>query len=803
MRLSSKMLVMLLSGSAVAAVPALAQQAPIILPGAPGQPSQTIAASEAGKIADTRYTKDDVAFLHAMMPHHAQALAMAKLVADRTSNQDVIAVAGRIEKSQSDEIHFMENWLKDRGLPVAMAGGGGHDMMAMGGFAAMKGMASPADMARLASSKGAQFDQLFLSLMIKHHEGALDMIEALLKQPGAAYDPVLYEFITDAKNDQVAEIKRMNPLLNAGSPDPRVGLKAGFRDAGQAISNLTLVASLPKPAGFFDPANPAGNPLPLPKKDDGKAKRGNDKEPLADTEFSSRSPLLSFANTDMAFDGDTMITGNYHGFNIYRLGANGVPSLVSSTVCPGGQGDISIVGKLMIMSVEQTRGRVDCGLQGVAAPISADRFRGIRIFDISDLARPRQVGQVQTCRGSHTHSVVDANDRRIIVYVSGTAGVRDEKELAGCVGDIAGDERTALFRINVVEIPVANPAGAHIVSSPAVFADPKTGNLAGLWNGGAHGEGTQTTSRTDQCHDITVFPTRDIAAGACSGNGIIFDISDPLKPKRIDVVNDPGFAYWHSATFNNDGTKVLFTDEWGGGGMARCRASDPSNWGADAFYDIVSGQLVRRGTFKLPAPQSDQENCVAHNGSVVPVPGRDLFVQAWYQGGISVIDFTDSSRPREIAYFDRGPANDKRIALAGFWSAYYYRGKIYGTEILRGVDVLALKPSDQLSANEIAAAALARAPGAFNPQQQFPVVWPDVPVVARAYVDQLTRANALDPATRTSLEDALTRADARVAANAKDGALATELTSLAVRLGGGPKQAKLAATLKGISASLR
>ena len=790
----------LLAGTVLAASPALAQQAPIILPGAPGQPSRTIAATEAGKVADTRYTMDDVAFLHAMIPHHAQALAMANLVPSRTSNKDIIAVAGRIEKSQADEMRFMENWLKDRGQPVSMAGHAGHDMMAMGAFSTMKGMASAADMARLAASKGAAFDQLFLALMIKHHEGALDMISALLKQPGAAYDPMLYEFITDAKNDQTAEIKRMNPLLNAVSPDPRVGLKAGFRDAGQAISNMALVATLPKPAGFFDPANPAGNPLPLPKKDGAKA---TPKEPLADTEFSSRSPLLSFANTDMAFAGDMMIAGNYHGFNIYRLGANGVPSLVSSTVCPGGQGDISVVGNLMIMSVEQTRGRVDCGLQGVAAPVSAERFRGIRIFDISDVTRPRQVGQVQTCRGSHTHSVVSADDRRIVVYVSGTAGVRDAKELPGCIGDIAGDQRTALFRIDVVEIPVAEPARARIVSSPAVFADPKTGNIAGLWTGGTHGEGTQDTAPTDQCHDITVFPTKRIAAGACSGNGIIFDIADPLKPRRIDVVSDPGFAYWHSATFNNDGTKVLFTDEWGGGGMARCRASDPSNWGADAFYDIEGGKLVRRGTFKLPAPQSDQENCVAHNGSVVPVPGRDIFVQAWYQGGISVIDFTDSSRPFEIAFFDRGPVNDKRIGLAGFWSAYYYRGKVYGTEILRGLDVLALTPSAKLSANEIAAAALARSPGAFNPQQQYPVTWPDVPVVARAYIDQLARDNALDAASQARLVAALGRADARITANAKDGALSSELTALAGGLGNGARQARLAATLKGIAARLR
>ena len=268
----------------------------------------------------------------------------------------------------------------------------------------------------------------------------------------------------------------------------------------------------------------------------------------------------------------------------------------------------------MIMSVEQKRGRVDCGRQGMSTDISPERFRGIRIFDITDCVRPIQVGQVQTCRGSHTHSVVSGpgSDRKIIVYVSGTADVRKGEELAGCVGEVAGDPRTALFRIDVVEIPVANPSQARIIDRPAVFADPKTGTLAGLWRGGAHGEGTQDTSRTDQCHDITVFPSRKLAAGACSGNGIIFDIADPRKPRRIDAVSDPTFSYWHSATFNNDGTKVLFTDEWGGGGRPRCRVQDPRTWGADAFYDIVDGKLQFRSHYKLPAvPERAGELCRA------------------------------------------------------------------------------------------------------------------------------------------------------------------------------------------------
>ena len=277
-------------------------------------------------------------------------------------------------------------------------------------------------------------------------------------------------------------------------------------------------------------------------------------------------------------------------------------------------------------------------------------------------------------------------DGKIIVYNSGTSSVRKQEEMESCFDEVPGDERTALFRIDVIEIPVEDPSKARIVDSPAVFADPETGALAGLWRGGDHGDDTQETKLTNQCHDITVFPDTGIAAGACSGNGIIFDISNPLKPQRKDVVLDKGFAYWHSATFNNDGTKVLFTDEWGGGSRPRCRAYDPLDWGADAIYDIVDGQLEFRSYFKMPAPQVEEENCVAHNGSIVPVPGRDIFVQAWYQGGISVIDFTDSANPVEIAYFDRGPVDEEDLILGGFWSTYWYNGRIYGTEIVRGLD---------------------------------------------------------------------------------------------------------------------
>ena len=712
----------------------------------------------------------------------------------------------------------MRNWLKERGqsAPGATGGHGAHAGHGGAGHVMTEemmlrmGMASQDQLAQLAAAKGTAFDKLFYELMIRHHEGAVTMVEDLHDLPGSAYDPVLFEFTNDIVSDQTKEIERMNGLLTGLSADPRAGLTPGFRDAGEAISNMKLLAALPKPTGFFDPANPVGLPPIIEAKEDeaeegaDAPERGNDEQSNEGTEWGERSPLLSFSNTDMAFFEDKLITGNYHGFNIYQL-EDGMPKLLSSVVCPGGQGDVSVVGNLLIMSVEQTRGRVDCGRQGIAEDISEERFRGIRIFDISNLKAPRQVGQVQTCRGSHTHSVVSGPDKdgKIIVYNSGTAGVRDEEELAGCIGNIPGDSRTALFRIDVIEIPVADPSKARIIDSPAVFADDETGNLAGLWTGGDHGENTQTSRQTNQCHDITVFPAAKLAAGACSGNGIIFDISNPRKPKRIDAVTDKGFAYWHSATFNNDGTKVLFTDEWGGGGRPRCRASDPRDWGADAIYDIKDGKLEFQSYYKLAAPQSEEENCVAHNGAVIPVPGRDIFVQAWYQGGISVIDFTDSANPTEIAYFDRGPLHEERLVLGGYWSTYWYDGKIYGTEIARGLDVMELVPSEYLSANEIAAAKLANQGAVFNPQQQFPVSWPAEPVVAMAYVDQLMRSNAISDDMETSIVSSLGGAETALASGAKNRQLAAELSGLARQASSLQGGAALGNTLTAIAARLK
>jgi hypothetical protein len=540
------------------------------------------------------------------------------------------------------------------------------------------------------------------------------------------------------------------------SDDPRVGLKPGLKDAGIAARNMELVVNVPKPKGFFDPKAPAGEATP-PERDP-KLPEVEEEDPPAKPDQPRRNRgSLAFANSDLAFRDNQLFAGNFSGFNAYDISNARNPRLIASIVCPGGQGDVSLHGNLLFMSVEESRGRIDCGQQGNEAKVSPERFRGVRVFDITDLKNPKQVAAVQTCRGSHTHTLlVDPKDTaNVYIYGSGTGSVRSAEELAGCSGlDPKKDVNTALFSIDVIQVPLAAPDKARIVNRPRIFADPKTGEVAGLWPGGDHGPGTQRTSATNRCHDITVFPEAGLAAGACSGNGILLDISDPVNPVRLHDVSDKNFAFWHSATFNNDGTKVIFTDEWGGGTRPRCRSTDLPEWGANAIFDIVDRKLQFRGYYKLPAPQTDLENCVAHNGSLIPVPGRDIMVQGWYQGGVSVFDFTDSSKPVEIAFFDRGPIDPKQLMTAGHWSAYWYNGYIFGTEIARGLDIFRLTPGPLLTKNEIDAA-LSVKMKVFNAQNQQRITWPATPAVGRAYLDQLTRGNAIQAERAAAVKAAL------------------------------------------------
>ena len=575
---------------------------------------------------------------------------------------------------------------------------------------------------------------------------------------------------------------QMAPPLPAGmtgsnANDPRAKLSPGMYDAGETSMGIKHLLLLKKPDAFqlgVDPNDPRvdkalssmgvpkGAPIPAPIK-----------MPIAG---------LALANSDMAFQGNHLFLGNFYGINIYDIADPAKAKLVTSMLCPGGQGDLSVHKNLLFMSVEMPNGRLDCGEQGFPPeppPVAGqanrqglpaaqkDRFRGVRIFDISDIRNPKQVGAVQTCRGSHTHTLVtDPNDKNnVYIYVSGASFVRPSEELAGCSdGPPDKDPNTARFRIDVIKVPLAAPQNAKIISTPRLFMDPTTGALNALTSGPTHGTGKP--SATDHCHDITVYSAIGLAAGACSGNGILIDIKDPANPKRIDAVNDPNYAYWHSASFSNDGKKVVFTDEWGGGMGARCRANDPNKWGANAIFNLAGNKLNFASYYKLPAAQSESENCVAHNGSLIPVPGRDIMIQAWYQGGISLMDFTDPANPVEIGYFDRGPIDAKMLIMGGSWSAYWYNGRIYSSEIARGLDIFELTPTEQLTQNEIDAAKAVQV-AELNVQNQEKIEWPRRLVVAKAYVDQLERSGGLPSDRIATLRQAIQKAE-RSRLNKKD-----------------------------------
>jgi hypothetical protein len=560
--------------------------------------------------------------------------------------------------------------------------------------------------------------------------------------------------------------------------DPRAALSPGFADAGVAANGVELLANRMKPAGFFNPANPGD---------------------------------FGFVNSDLAFQGDHAFVGNFNGFQIYDISDPANPQIRTAVVCPGGQGEVSVYGNLLFMSVEEARGRIDCGTQGAPGAVNLERFRGVRIFDISNLSAPIQVAAVQTCRGSHTHTLLKSphDDANVYVYVNGTAGVRPAAELAGCKTLPSGtnlatphfDQELSQFRIEVIRVPLSAPQNAAVVSTPRLFANEATGQINSLQNANPtplHPSGIpwQPSPTTDSCHDITTYPELDIAAGACEGNGLLLDISDPANPKRIAVAQDNNFAYWHGATFSNDGTKVIFTDEWGGGTAARCRATDALSWGANAIYDIVGGQLVFRSYYKLPVAQVNQENCVSHLPSLIPVPGRDIMTQAWYQGGLSVIDFTDSANPKEIAYYDRGPISGTSLVLGGLWSTYYYNGGIYGSEIARGFDSWKLTPTAELSANEIAAAGEVELER-LTPQHQPRLVNEPSFAVVRSYRDQLVRADDIDAETLDLVDKFVDRAE-RFLEEGKEAAAKAQLNALANELEGA-QYAALRAALRALA----
>ena len=625
-------------------------------------------------------------------------------------------------------------------------------------------------------------------------------------------------------------LPRLDMSTTAPKPDPRIGLRAGWMNAAEALWNLRVVAKVPPSKEFIDTGAPGVSRL---------------------------------TNSDLAFVRNYVIQGNYSGHQIWDVSKPDRPTLKKAYVCPGSQSDVSVFRNLLFVSGESTSGRLDCGTQGVPDSVSHDRLRGIRIFDMTDVTNPKYLANVQTCRGSHTHTVVtDPDDpANVYIYVSGSAPVRSPSELPGCSGAQPDeDPSTALFRIEVIRVPLAAPQDAKIVSSPRIFegltAPPRHGDtpediaararaleeargrgafivstpggesvlgqnfvaarldsivharggtgaptgadsaalraalpaIAAHLNAAAAARSRQRPGPT-QCHDITVYPAIGLAGGACGGYGLLLDISDAANPKRIGAVADSNFSFWHSATFSNDGSKILFTDEWGGGSQPRCRVSDKYEWGANAIFTVTDRQMTFKSYYKMPAAQTPYENCVAHNGSLIPVPGRDIMVQGWYQGGISVFDWTDPARPVEIAYFDRGPMDSTKLVGGGSWSAYWYNGYIYSSEISRGLDVFDLMPSGFLSRNEIDAAKLVRWEY-LNAQEQAKAAWPASFALPRAFLDQLARSNGLAEARVNAARSMLARAEG-MAGQARRDVLAELATQLDADAPGARDRAKL------------
>ena len=565
------------------------------------------------------------------------------------------------------------------------------------------------------------------------------------------------------------------PMATAPSTtDPRVGLRAGYTGAGEAAHNMVLVSHSAKSSSLDGDGGARG---------------------------------LTFANSDLAFRGNFVYQGNFSGFQIWDIANPASPVLRKTLVCGTGQGDPSIFGNLLFISSESTGDRTDCGTGGVPDKVSKDRMVGVRIFDVSDMANPRKVFDVQTCRGSHTHTLVsDPNDKSIVyIYVSGSAGVRSSDELAGCMDYPIDSANTSRFRIEVIRVPLAHPEDAKVVSYARIFNDLAPASAHGVAPGDENvpsrtprpDAGAGPRGGPNQCHDITVYSAIGLAGGACGGYGLLLDIRDPMNPKRIQAVGDTNFAFWHSATFNNDGTKVLFTDEWGGGTSPKCRFDDPIDWGGDAIFSIKDGRMVQGAYFKMPAAQTKMENCVAHNGSLVPVPGRDIMAQGWYQGGLDLIDFTDASHPYEIAYFDRGPVDSTKLVTAGFWAAYWYNGHIIASEIARGLDIFDLRPSEYLSQNEIDAAKLVHW-DEFNPQNQPKIVWPAAFPVVRSYLDQLVRGQGLARARTSAIANDLTSAERMTGASRR-----TALNALAGQLDSDAQGAMDATRVRAMAAAVR
>ena len=585
--------------------------------------------------------------------------------------------------------------------------------------------------------------------------------------------------------------------------DPRSTLKSGRFDAGEAALNMRLVSFSKKPAQF-------------------------------DTVQG-----LKFINSDMAFATGYAYQANFAGFTIWDSSDPAKPVVASVVKCITSQGDPSIWGNLLFISAEGAGNRNDCGDGGVQEP--KDHMAGVRIFDVSNKKAPKLIKNVQTCKGSHTHTIVPSpTDKNIIyIYVSGQQQARPETELAGCKnGTDPADPTNSMYQLDIIKVPVKNPEQAVVIPGARIFTGldgggeckqfcaPVNPNRAdGRGRGGAPGDSASSAAAARvstgprNCHDVTAYPSLNLLAAACSTHSILVDIRNPEKPVRLDALTDTNnFQGRHTAAFSNDGKKLVQTDEWGGGTGPMCQAGSMIELGGNTIISVdAKKKQAQKAYFKLPSAQSAEENCVSHNGGIIPVPGRDLYVQGWYQGGVDVMDFTDQDKAFEIAYFDRGSIDPPAVVdvpaaagaaqaaggrgrggtIGGSWGAYYWNGYIYSSELDRGMDVYELLPSEHLSANEIAAAKLVTFTE-YNPQSQPKMTWPPAFVVVRSYLDQLVRGNGLASDRSAAISSALDAAEKKSRASRR-----TALNALAVQVDRDVQRAKDGARVRTMAGEIR
>jgi len=587
--------------------------------------------------------------------------------------------------------------------------------------------------------------------------------------------------------------KMVSAQTYPSNKDPRSTLKPGRFDAGIAISGMKQVSFVKKPAVFDSAAG------------------------------------LKFINSDMAFGTHYVYQANFAGFTIWDITDPANPVMASVTKCITSQGDPTIVGNLLFLSAEGAANRNDCGDGGVQDP--KDHMAGVRIFDVSNPKAPKLVKNVQTCKGSHTHTLVPSpKDPRIIyLYVSGQQAARPETELAGCKnGTDPADPTNSLFQLDIIKVPLDHPEQAEVIPGARIFTgldgrgeckqfcapvDPRQAAAASTRP--ASDPAMPTGPRN--CHDVTAYPAMNLLLASCSTHSIVVDISNPEKPVRLDALTDTNnFQGRHTAAFSNDGKKLIQTDEWGGGTGPMCQASSMIELGGNTVITLdAKKKQSQHAYFKLPSAQSAEENCVSHNGGIIPVPGRDLYVQGWYQGGVSIMDFTNADSAFEVGYFDRGSIDPPKGAdvpqpaagtpavrgggntIGGSWGAYYWNGLIFSSELDRGLDILELTPSPQLSANEIAAAKLVRF-DAYNPQSQPKMTWPPAFVVVRSYLDQLVRNGGLASERTAAISSALDMAEMKSGA-----ARATALNALAQQVDRDVAGAKDGARVRTMAGEIR